>query len=96
VRQESSETRRLLMNLVENSQRVDLSANERVGAVRQLASVGLGLEDIARGTGVSPSTLLRWIDIDGNKPLLEALQEGRIDLLRAMELVTVHNPSLQE
>jgi two-component system KDP operon response regulator KdpE len=94
VRAELDERRRLLVNLVENAQRVDLNASERVGAVRQLAGAGLGVREIARGTGLSPATVSRWIRIAGNKPLLKALQEGRIDLFRAMYLAGTRDPAL--
>ncbi len=96
VRADVNESRRLLVNLVENAQRVDLTPTERIAAVRQLASVGLGVREIARGTGLSPGTVSRWIRLAGNEPLLRALQESRIDLFRAMHLVTVHDRALLE
>jgi ParB/RepB/Spo0J family partition protein len=79
VRTDLDESRRLLVNLVENAQRVDLNATERIGAVRQLASDGLGVREIARGTGLSAATVSRWIRIAGNTTLLSALEDGRID-----------------
>ena len=97
VRADLDESRRLLVNLVENAQRVDLSPTERIGAVRQLAAAGLGVREIARGTGLSPGTVSRWIRIAGNQPLLLALEEGRIDLFRAMHLAGVREGAvLQE
>jgi ParB/RepB/Spo0J family partition protein len=96
VRPDIEESRRLLVNLVENAQRVDLSPTERIAAVRQLASVGLGVREIARGTGLSAGTVSRWIRISGNKPLLRALESGRIDLFRAMHLAAVHDKVLLE
>jgi two-component system KDP operon response regulator KdpE len=94
VRPELDERRRLLVNLVENAQRVDLNPSERVGAVRQLAGAGLGVREIARGTGLSPATVSRWVRIAGNKPLLSALENGRIDLFRAMYLAGTKDPGL--
>jgi ParB-like chromosome segregation protein Spo0J len=94
VRPDLDEPGRLLVNLVENTQRVDLTAAERTAAVRQLAAAGLGLADIARGTGLSPETIARWVGLAGNPPLLRALDEGRIDLARAMDLAPVHDPGL--
>jgi ParB/RepB/Spo0J family partition protein len=94
VRSDLDESRRLLVNLVENAQRVDLSPTERIAAVRQLASVGLGVREIARGTGLSPGTVSRWIRIADNTLLLRALDESRIDLFRAMHLAAVHDPQL--
>jgi ParB/RepB/Spo0J family partition protein len=93
VRSEADESHRLILNLVENAQRVDLSPTERVEAVRQLASVGMGVREIARGTGLSPGTVSRWIRIAANAPLLHALDEGRIDLFRAMHLASVREES---
>jgi two-component system KDP operon response regulator KdpE len=94
VRPDLDERRRLLVNLVENAQRVDLNPSERVGVVRQLAGAGLGVREIARGTGLSPATVSRWIRIAGNKPLLKALEDGRIDLFRAMYLAGTRDPAL--
>jgi two-component system KDP operon response regulator KdpE len=94
VRLDLDERRRLLVNLVENAQRVDLNPSERVGVVRQLASAGLGVREIARGTGLSPATVSRWIRIAGNKPLLKAIEDGRIDLFRAMYLAGIRDPAL--
>src|SRR5579859_7787709 len=81
-----------LINLVENIQRVDLSAKERVEAIRQLASSGLGVREISRGTGLAPSTISRWIRIAGNEPVARAMEEGRLDIFRAMQLARVHDP----
>jgi ParB/RepB/Spo0J family partition protein len=81
-----------LINLVENIQRVDLSAKERVEAIRQLASSGLGVREISRGTGLAPSTISRWIRIAGNEPVAHAMEEGRVDIFRAMQLARVHDP----
>jgi ParB-like chromosome segregation protein Spo0J len=94
VRPDLDERGRLLVNLVENAQRVDLNATERVGAVRQLAAAGLGVREIARGTGLSAATVSRWIRIAGNKTLLAALDDGRIDLFRAMYLAGTKDPAL--
>jgi two-component system, OmpR family, KDP operon response regulator KdpE len=94
IRGEADERTRLLVNLVENAQRVELRPTERIGAVRQLATAGFGVREIARGTGLSPATISRWIRLAGNKPLLAALEDGRIDLFRAMHLVGIREPDL--
>jgi ParB/RepB/Spo0J family partition protein len=94
VREDLDEPRRLVVNLVENAQRVDLNPTERIGAVRQLAGVGLGVREIARGTGLSPATVSRWIRIADNEPLLTALDAGRIDLFRAMYLASVRDAAV--
>jgi ParB/RepB/Spo0J family partition protein len=88
------EQRQLLVNLVENAHRVDLTPLERIAAVRQLAATGLGVREIARGTGLSAATVSRWIRLGGNKALLRALEDGRIDLFRAMCLAGVTDPKL--
>jgi two-component system KDP operon response regulator KdpE len=88
------ERRHLLVNLVENAHRVDLQPTERIAAVRQLAGTGLGVREIARGTGLSPATVSRWIRLGGNAPLLAALDQGRIDLFRAMCLAGLTEPKL--
>jgi two-component system KDP operon response regulator KdpE len=94
VRADPDEPRRLLVNLVENAQRVDLNATERIGAVRQLAAAGLGVREIARGTGLSAATVSRWIRIAGNEPLLSALEDRRIDLFRAMYLAAIQDQAV--
>lgn len=94
IRTEADERTRLLLNLVENAQRAELRPSERIGAVHQLAAAGLGVREIARGTGLSPATISRWVRIAARQPLLAALEEGRIDLLRAMHLAAVRDPAL--
>ncbi len=94
IRTEVDERSRLLVNVVENAQRAELRATERIGVVRQLASSGLGVREIARGTGLSPATISRWIRIAHNKQVMDALEEGRIDLFRAMHLAGVSDPGL--
>jgi two-component system KDP operon response regulator KdpE len=94
IRSEADEHTRLLVNLVENAQRAELRPIERIGAVRQLAAAGLGVREIARGTGLSPATISRWIRIAGNQPLVAALENRRIDLFRAMHLASVRDPAL--
>jgi hypothetical protein len=62
--------------------------------VRQLAAAGFGVREIARGTGLSAATVSRWIRIAGNELLLSALENGRIDLFRAMYLAGIKDPAL--
>src|SRR5579859_7676430 len=94
IRTEVHERSRLLVNLVENAQRAELRPSERIGAVHQLAAAGLGVREIARGTGLSAATIRRWIRIARSGPLLRALQQGRIDLFRAMYLGGITDPDL--
>lgn len=85
-----------LINLVENIQRVELSSKERVEAIRQLATSGLGVREISRGTGLAPSTISRWIKIAANEPVAHAMEEGRLDIFRAMQLARVQDPERVE
>jgi ParB/RepB/Spo0J family partition protein len=85
-----------LVNLVENIQRVDLTAKERVDAIRQLASSGLGVREISRGTGLAPSTISRWVRIAGNQVVAHAMEEGRVDIFRAMQLARIEDPDRVE
>jgi ParB/RepB/Spo0J family partition protein len=85
-----------LINLVENVQRVDLNSKERVDAIRQLASSGLGVREISRGTGLAPSTISRWIRIARNQPVAQAMEDGRLDIFRAMQLAKVQDPDRVE
>ncbi len=82
---------KFLVNLVENVQRVDLTAKERVAAIRQLAASGRGVREISRGTGLAPSTISRWIRIAGNEPVARAMEEGRLDIFRAMQVARVQD-----
>lgn len=93
VKAHLDEETKYLINLVENIQRVDLSAKERVEAIRQLASSGLGVREISRGTGLAPSTISCWIRIAANHPVAHAMEEGRVDIFRAMQLARVRNAS---
>src|SRR5438876_8957498 len=61
IKQHVDETTRSIWNLVENIQRVDLSAKERVDAIRQLALIGLGVREISRRTGLTPATISKWV-----------------------------------
>ena len=91
VKPHLDEDTKYLINLVENIQRVDLSAKERVDAIRQLASSGQGVREISRGTGLAPSTISRWIRIAGNQAVADAMEDGRVDIFRAMQLARVQD-----
>ncbi len=96
VKPHLDEGTKYLINLVENIQRVDLSAKERVDAIRQLASSGLGVREISRGTGLAPSTISRWIRIAGNQAVAQAMEDGRVDIFRAMQLARVQDAAKVE
>jgi ParB family chromosome partitioning protein len=89
VKSETDENTMFLWNIVENIQRVDLTAAERVKAIRQLAETGLGVREVSRGTGLSAGTISRWIRIADKPAVLRALEDGRLDIFGAMELAQV-------
>ena len=89
VKQHANEQTIFLWNLVENIQRVDLSAKEKVAAIRQLAESGLGVREISRGTGISPGTISKWIRIADKPSVVAALEAGRLDIFRAMQLAPI-------
>lgn len=96
VKEHADDTTRSIWNLVENIQRVDLSAKDRVEAIRQLASVGLGVRDISRRTGLTPATISKWVRLAEKPTVMEALEGGRIDIFRAMQLAPINDPRQQE
>jgi ParB/RepB/Spo0J family partition protein len=91
VKTQVDEHKQFFLNLVENVQRVDLSGKERVGAIRLLAASGLGVREISRGTGLSPGTISRWLQLADRPTLARALEEERIDIARAMSLAPVRD-----
>jgi ParB/RepB/Spo0J family partition protein len=91
VKQQADQQTIFLWNIVENIQRVDLSPREKVAAIQQLGKSGLGIREISRGTGISPGTISRWLRIADKPTVVRALEEGRIDIARAMRLAPVHD-----
>jgi ParB/RepB/Spo0J family partition protein len=89
VKQHADQQTIFLWNIVENIQRVDLSPREKVAAIQQLADCGLGIREISRGTGISPGTISRWLRIADKPTVVQALEDGRIDIARAMRLAPV-------
>jgi transposase-like protein len=85
--QVADDDRAFLLNAVENLHRQQLSNAERIAAIERLASSGLGVRDISRRTGFNPSTISRWLRINGRPELKGALETGRIDVARAIILV---------
>jgi CheY-like chemotaxis protein len=77
-----------------------VEANDGEQGVRQFfdANPDIVLLDITmpRMSGFAEGTVSRWVRLAGNEPLLQALQDGRIDLFRAMPLVTVRDPAVSE
>ena len=83
-----------LLNVVENLHREHLSVTERVAAIERLAATGLGVREISRRTGFHPSTISRWLRINGRPELKQALEDGRIDIARAVILVEAPRSAL--
>jgi ParB family chromosome partitioning protein len=96
VKEHADETTRSIWNLVENIQRVDLSAKERVEAIRQLASLGLGIREISRRTGLTPATISKWVRLAEKPVVMQALETGRIDIFRAMQLAPIKDAEQQQ
>jgi ParB-like chromosome segregation protein Spo0J len=81
---------------VENIQRVDLSAKERVEAIRRLAALGLGIREISRRTGLTPATISKWVRLAEKPVVMQVLETGRVDIFRAMQLAPIKDAEQQE
>jgi ParB-like chromosome segregation protein Spo0J len=83
-----------ILNVVENVQRRELSGRERVRAITLLAGLTgadgrpLGVREISRRTGLSNATISLWLRIDRQPALKSAVEDERVDIGRAMKLVT--------
>jgi ParB/RepB/Spo0J family partition protein len=84
----------LLLNVVENLHRAQLSRAERVRAIVRLAGSGLGVREIARRTGFNASTISRWLRIESRPVLRSAVESGQLDITRARLLVDVPDAAL--
>jgi ParB/RepB/Spo0J family partition protein len=91
-----------ILNVVENLQRQELSGHERVRALILLAALTdeqgrpLGVREISRRTGLALGTISSWLRIDRSPTLRTALEDERLDIGRAMALVSVPEASLPE
>jgi ParB family chromosome partitioning protein len=92
----ADDDRAFLLNAVENLHRAQLSNAERVATIERLAATGLGVREISRRTGFNPSTISRWLRINGRPELKRALAEGRIDIARAVVLVEAPGAALRQ
>jgi ParB-like chromosome segregation protein Spo0J len=93
VRDGVTEREKFVWNLVENIQRQGLSSKERADSIRTLAESGGGVREICRWTGKDAGTISRWLRI-GHKPtVMQALEDGRIDIARAQYLAPVQDES---
>jgi ParB family chromosome partitioning protein len=84
---DADNNRAFLLNALENLHREQLSNFERVKTIERLANTGLGVREISRRTGFNASTISRWLRINKSAELKQALQDGRIDIARAVVLV---------
>jgi ParB family chromosome partitioning protein len=91
-----------VLNVVENVQRRELSGRERVRAITLLANLTdvegrtLGVHAISRRTGLSTATISQWLRIRTKPTLREAVEGERLDIGRAMRLVSVPDDTLDE
>jgi hypothetical protein len=88
--------RAFLLNVLENLHREQLTNAERVLTIERLAATGLGVREISRRTGFNASTISRWLRINGRPQLKQALQDGHIDIARAVVLVEAPAASVPE
>ncbi len=91
VRDGVTEREKFVWNLVENIQRQGLSSKERADSIRALADSGGGVREICRWTGKDPGTISRWLRIGTKPEVMQALEEGRIDIARAQYLAPVQD-----
>ncbi len=89
VRDGVTEREKFVWNLVENIQRQGLSSKERADSIRALADSGGGVREICRWTGKDPGTISRWLRIGTKPEVMQALEDGRIDIARAQYLAPV-------
>ncbi len=85
-----------LLNTLENLHREQLSGAERIRAIERLAATGLGVREISRRTGFNPSTISRWLRIEGSAELKQALSTDALDIGRAKILVEAPRSMLVE
>ncbi len=91
VRDGVTEREKFVWNLVENIQRQGLSSKERADSIRALADSGGGVREICRWTGKDPGTISRWLRIGTKPEVMQALEDGRIDIARAQYLAPVQD-----
>ncbi len=91
-----------VLNVVENLQRRELSGRERVRALLLLAALTnesgrtFGVREISRRTGFATGTISTWLRIH-RRPMIEAaLEDERLDIGRAMILVSAPDEDLPD
>jgi ParB family transcriptional regulator, chromosome partitioning protein len=79
----------LLRALVENIQRRALSRQERALALEQLLASGLTGRQIAERTGMRENVVYSWLRVARSKPLMVALNDGRLGIHEARVLASL-------
>jgi ParB/RepB/Spo0J family partition protein len=82
----ADDDRAFLLNTIENLHRQQLSGAERLRAIERLAATNLSGREISRRTGFSQATISRWLRLDRRPPLKQAVEQGLLDIGRAMVL----------
>jgi ParB family chromosome partitioning protein len=90
----ADEERALLLSMIENLQRRQLSGQERVRAIGRLAGTRLGVRELSRKTGFDQSTISRWLKIDRRPLLRTALENEQVDVGRATILADASEDDL--
>jgi ParB family chromosome partitioning protein len=91
-----------ILNVVENLQRRELSGRERVRALLLLAALTdesgrtFGVREISRRTGLATGTISTWLRIHRSPMLEAALEDERVDIGRAMILVSAPDEDLPQ
>jgi ParB/RepB/Spo0J family partition protein len=91
-----------ILNVVENLQRRQLSGRERVRALVLLGGLTdesgrtFGVREISRRTGLATGTISTWLRIHHRPMLEEALDDERVDIGRAMTLVSAPDEYLPD
>ncbi len=86
--QVADDDRAFLLNTVENLHRRQLSGAERIAAIERIAATDIGVRELGRRTGFAHTTIARWLKIDRRPALKEAVEQGQLDIGRAMVLAS--------
>ncbi|HEY1298128.1 MAG TPA: ParB/RepB/Spo0J family partition protein [Chloroflexota bacterium] len=96
VRLEADAASSLIVSLVENVQRRQLSGPERARALRQLVDAGLSGLEITRRTGLGELTVKKWLRVGHSPELLTALDAEQVTLTVACEMAYLPQPVISE
>jgi ParB/RepB/Spo0J family partition protein len=96
VRPEADAASSLMVSLVENVQRRQLSGPERARALRRLVFAGVSGLEISRRTGLGELTVKKWLRIGRSPELLAALDAEQVTLTVACEMAYLPQPVISE